>query len=255
VSAASLDLRRGAPAAAAMLLVACAAWVGVVAIARTMGVMPGTMGLGMLTFVLMWTLMMSAMMLPSVAPFGYMYSLGIRADRTVRLTAFVGGYLLVWAIAGVPAYAIAALADRIVAGPSAAATAMAAAIFAVCGVYQLTPLKERCLARCRSPLAQLLTYSAYRGRLRDLRVGVSHGAFCLGCCWALMLLLVAVGVMNVVAMVALAALVALEKLSPTGVVVSRIAGLVALALALLVIWMHGLAPGLSPLDAAGGMGM
>ena len=88
---------------------------------------------------------------------------------------------------------------------------MAVAVFAVCGVYQLSSLKDRCLAHCRSSLGLLLHYGSYGGRLRDLRVGAHHGGYCLGCCWGLMVILIAVGVMNVAAMVGLAALVLIEK--------------------------------------------
>jgi predicted metal-binding membrane protein len=77
--------------------------------------------------------------------------------------------------------------------------------------YQLTPLKDRCLARCRSPPGFMLKLGAYRGRTRDLRAGLYHGTFCLACCWALMALLVAFGLMNVIAMVILAGAVLTEK--------------------------------------------
>ena len=90
-------------------------------------------------------------------------------------------------------------------GHPPAATALAVTIFVACGIYQLTPLKDRCLARCRSPLGLLLKFGSYRGRTRDLRVGLYHGGFCLACCWALMALLVAFGLMNIMAMVVLAA--------------------------------------------------
>ena len=89
---------------------------------------------------------------------------------------------------------------------------MAVAVFAGAGIYQLSPLKDRCLAHCRSPLGLLPHCGSYRGRTRDLRVGAHHGGYCLGCCWALMVILIALGVMNVAAMVGLAALVLIEKL-------------------------------------------
>jgi predicted metal-binding membrane protein len=113
------------------------------------------------------------------------------------------------------------------------------AVFASCGVYQLTPLKSRCLKHCRSPLSLLLHYGAYRGALRDVRAGVHHGAFCLCCCWSLMALFVVVGVMNLAAMVVLA-----EKLWVHGEVLARVVGIAALALAVAVIWVPALAPGL-----------
>jgi predicted metal-binding membrane protein len=124
------------------------------------------------------------------------------------------------------------------------ATAVAVAVFASCGVYQLTPLKSRCLKHCRSPLSLLLHYGAYRGALRDVRAGVHHGAYCLGCCWSLMALFVVVGVMNLAAMVVLAVVVLAEKLWVHGEVLARVVGIAALALAVAVIWVPALAPGL-----------
>jgi predicted metal-binding membrane protein len=117
-------------------------------------------------------------------------------------------------------------------------------VFAACGIYQLSSLKDRCLAHCRSPLGLLLHYGSYRGRLRDLRVGTHHGAYCLGCCWSLMVILIAVGVMNVAAMAGLAAVVLTEKISPAGPAIGKLAGAAALALAVATIWLPWLAPGL-----------
>jgi predicted metal-binding membrane protein len=121
---------------------------------------------------------------------------------------------------------------------------VAVAVFASCGVYQLTPLKARCLKHCRSPLSLLLHYGAYRGPLRDVCAGVHHGAYCLGCCWSLMALFVVVGVMNLAAMVVLAAVVLAEKLWVHGELLARAVGVAALALAVAVIWVPALAPGL-----------
>ena len=97
------------------------------------------------------------------------------------------------------------------------------AVFAACGMYQLSRLKDRCLAHCRSPLALLLHYGSYQGRFRDLRAGAHHGGYCLGCCWGLMVILIAVGVMNVAAMVGLAALVLVEKTWRRGPAAGRLA--------------------------------
>ena len=112
------------------------------------------------------------------------------------------------------------------------ATAVAVAAFTAAGLRQLTPLKARCLRRCRTPVAQLLHYGNYHGRLRDLRVGVHHGAYCLGCCWALMVVLVAFGVMNLPAMLILAALITIEKLWRHGAAVGRLTGVILLAFAI-----------------------
>ena len=86
------------------------------------------------------------------------------------------------------------------------------AAYLACGLYQLSSLKLRCLRHCRSPLSLFFHCSSFRGRLRDLRVGAHHGAYCLGCCWALMVVLLALGAMSVVPMLVLAAVVVTEKL-------------------------------------------
>ena len=227
-----------------LLILAAGAWAATVALARGMAGMTGTMGLGLAAFVPIWTLMMAAMMLPSVTPVATLYARTVQGNRTARIAGLVAGYLAVWALAGLPAYGLAWLAGWLAGRHPSAAQGAAVAVFALCGAYQLSPLKDRCLAHCRSPLGLLLHYGSYRGRLRDLRVGVHHGGYCLGCCWALMLILVAVGVMNVAAMVGLAALVLTEKTWRRGPAAGRLAGVAALGLAMATIWFPWLAPGL-----------
>ena len=227
-----------------LLILAAGAWAATIALTREMAGMTGTMGLGLALFVPVWTLMMAAMMLPSVTPTASLYAKTFRDNRAVRTTGLVVGYLAVWAAAGVPAYGLARLAGWLTGKHPSAAHIMAVAVFAVCGLYQLTGLKDRCLTHCRSPLGLLLHYGSYQGRSRDLRVGVHHGAYCLGCCWALMVILIAVGVMNVVAMIGLAALVLAEKAWRWGPAAGRLAGIAVLALAVATIWLPWLAPGL-----------
>jgi|SRR5580658_472500 predicted metal-binding membrane protein len=227
-----------------LLIVAAGAWAGTVLLARGMAGMSGTMGLGLAAFVLVWTLMMAAMMLPSVTPLASLYARTVQSNRMARIAALVAGYLAVWALAGVPAFGLAWLAGWMTGKHAGAAHVLAVAVFAACGVYQLSRLKDRCLAHCRSPIALLLHYGSYRGRTRDLRTGAHHGAYCLGCCGALMVILVAVGVMNVAAMVGLAAVVLVEKTWRWGVVAGRVFGVAALGLAVAIIWLPWLAPGL-----------
>lgn len=232
------------PQTSALLFLAAAAWAATLVIARGMTTMTGTTGLGAGAFVAVWTLMMAAMMLPSVAPLASLYARSVTANRAVRVSSLIAGYLVAWAAAGVPAYGLSGLTSWLDDHHPAVAHGLAVAIFAACGVYQLTGLKDRCLAHCRSPFGLLLRYGSFRGRTRDLRAGLHHGGYCLGCCWALMAILIAVGVMNIAAMVALAVFIMAEKVSPRGEAIARLGGMVALALAIAVIWLPWLAPGL-----------
>ena len=236
-------LVRLTPQLVLLLVVAAGASAWTVVRADGMWEMPGTGGLGFASFAGTWTLMMAAMMLPSVSPFASLYARTVTEQRTRRLTLFAVGYLVVWVAAAPPVYALARLAGEYAGGDGG--TALAVVIFAACGVYQLTPLKRRCLAHCRTPLGHMLHYASLRGPLRDLRAGLDHGWYCLACCWALMALIVAFGVMNVPAMVALASLVAVEKLWPRGELFSRVIGAGAIVAAAAVIWLPGLAPGLT----------
>jgi len=197
-------------------------WTGV-ALAAAVGltwvillVAPAGMGAGPTVFVAAWTVMMTAMMLPSAAPLVLLYRRGASARDTVLLA---GGYLAVWAAAGVPAYFASELLPM-----SASPAALA-----VAGIYQLTPAKESCLRRCRSP-ADFLVQRWGRGAFR---IGMEHGAWCLGCCWALMAVLVLAGMMGLAWVVGLAAVVALEKLTAHGVVLSRLAGVTMLVAAII----------------------
>ncbi len=254
MSATAIRPQRLTATASALLLGAAAAWVGLVAVARDMGAVPGTMGLGLDAFVGVWALMIAAMMLPSVTPFALLYARTITDRRAVRVSALIAGYLVVWTAAALPAYGVAWLADRAVDGHRGAATALAVAIFAMCGAYQLTPLKDRCLAHCRSPLGFVLKLGAHRGRARDLYAGVYHGAFCLACCWGVMALLVAFGLMNLVAMVVLTAVVLAEKAAPWGPPLGKALGIGALVLAVAVVFEPGVASGLHTVARAGHMG-
>jgi predicted metal-binding membrane protein len=235
-----------APWVAVLLVLAAGAWAVTVVIARGMTGMTGTMGFGVATFVAVWTLMMAAMMLPSVTPVASLYAKTVAAgpSRAMRLGALVAGYLLVWAAAGLPGYGLAWAAGRLAGAAPVAAHTLAVVVFAACGAYQFSGLKQRCAAHCRSPLALLLHYGSYRGRLRDLRAGTHHGAYCLGCCWALMVVLIAVGVMNLLAMAVLAAFVLVEKTASWGPFAGRVAGVAAFGLAVATVWAPWLAPGL-----------
>ena len=207
-----------------LVTLAVVAWVATIswATSRDMSAMPGTMGLGLGEFVAMWALMMAAMMLPSVWPFVAVYERTIRRHRAARLGALAGGYLLAWALVGIAAYGVAWVFGELAADLPGLARAVGVAAFAALGMYQLTPLKLRCLSHCRSPLAHLLHYTSFHGPLRDGRAGVEHGLYCVGCCWALMLVLIAFGVMNLAATIGVALVIAVEKLWRFGEVFARV---------------------------------
>ena len=210
---------------------------------------PGTMGLRLWGFLAVWTLMMAAMMLPALAPLTSMYLRSIRAVRSsrvraIRTTALVGGYLLTWIGFGVVAYAAAALSALLAENAADIAPWVGAGVLVAAGAYQLTPLKDFCLRHCRSPIAFLLHVSGYKGRLRDVRVGMYHGVYCVGCCWGLMVVLVAVGVMNLAWMAVLTVVIFLEKTWKYGPAFSRITGVSLIVFALFVPAHPELLPGL-----------
>ena len=183
------------------------------------GTDPGTLGF----FIGVWVVMMAAMMFPSIAPMVLMH-VRIQEGRRERGEAgvagatalFVAGYLLAWAAAGLIGYGTfqlgkAATGDLFSwdnAGPY-----LAGGIVCGAAIYQLTPLKDVCLRHCRSPFAFLMQHW-HAGRLGSLRMGVVHGGWCVGCCWALMAALFALGVMSLGWMAFIAALIAIEKLLP-----------------------------------------
>jgi predicted metal-binding membrane protein len=243
-AAATVRPRRfGVAETSVLLIVAAAAWLATFAIATDMEVMPGTMGLGLVAFLGTWTLMMAAMMLPSITPLASLYVRTMRGHRARRMTLLAVGYLAVWGAVGLVAFVVAAGADRLATNAPGWAQAVAIGSCVACAIYQLTPAKERCLQHCRSPLGHLLRYSSMRGPLVDARVGVDHGAWCLGCCWSLMVLLITFGVMNVYAMVVLAAVIVVEKVLVPGRWFSVAVGLAALGLGI-AIWVDpSLAPG------------
>lgn len=185
-----------------------------------------------LTFV-MWTVMMAGMMLPSAAPAIVLYGAMVRrnAERRSTLPAtwiFVGAYLVVWTAFSVAATVLqAALEAAALMTPAmtVASAGLSALALVAAGVYQVTPLKQACLRKCRHPLEFFIT--RWRtGRAGAFRMGLEHGAYCLGCCWALMLLLFVAGVMNLAWVALIAAFVFAEKLLPAGRLTSYAAGAV-----------------------------
>ena len=250
-AALGLSARQMAPAWIALVLLALLGWVVTINQAQGMGVEPGTMGLALPAFIAMWVVMMSAMMFPSVAPIAIMWSRTIVArstgtERAWRISTFVAGYLMAWTAYGVLAFLALLWTEQLVERAPGAAHWLGVSIFAVAGIYQLTPLKDVCLRHCRSPMTSLLHYANFKGAARDFRVGLHHGAYCVGCCWGLMLVLVAVGVMNVPAMIALAAVIFLEKLWKRGWVLTRVVGAAFVVIAVAAAFHPSLLPALRP---------
>jgi len=155
----------------------------------------------------------------------------------MALPSFGLGYLAVWAgFSACAAIAQEALHRAALLSPGMAASSprTAGAIWIAAGVYQLTPYKGACLTWCRSPLGFLM--SSWRdGALGAFRMGLRHGLHCLGCCWALMCVLFAVGVMNLLWVAALTALVLLEKVGPFGAMAARVTGVIMIAVG--VMWL------------------
>jgi predicted metal-binding membrane protein len=207
---------------------------------------PGT-DIGALGWFLgVWVVMMAAMMFPSLAPTVALYARMTRRRGVDRALLFAGGYLLVWGGAGLGAYGLYRIGRELFGGDlawHAGGRWFAAGVLALAAAYELTPLKDVCLAKCRSPIGFLL--GSWRdGRLGALEMGSRHGGWCLGCCWALMAALFALGVMSLTWMAFVAALIALEKVVPWGRAVTWGTAAVLLALAFMVVVVPHDVPGL-----------
>jgi predicted metal-binding membrane protein len=200
-----------------------------------------------LWFLSVWTVMMAAMMFPSVAPTVALYARLANHRSWLPALLFPAGYLITWLAAGVLAVVTGAVAVMVFDGALAwdrAGQPLTAATLLAAAVYELTPWKNVCLNKCRSPLGALL------GSWRDgctgaVRMGIRNGAWCVGCCWALMASLFALGVMSLTRMAAVAAIIAAEKLLPWRRVGTYGTALVLLALGLLVLFAPDAIPGLT----------
>lgn len=245
--------------AAGLLAVVLVTWIVTIDRMRGMDAGPGTDLGGITWFVGVWVTMMAAMMLPSAAPMVLVVH-RVTVERTrrgfVALAAswiFAAGYLAVWTACGLVAFgafrAVKAAGPEFLAwdrsGPLAAGIAVAAA-----GVYQVTPLKRACLRHCRTPL-HFVMHRWRRGGPGAFAMGVEHGAWCLGCCVGLMLVLFAVGVMSVTWMAVVAALIFAEKVLPFG---ARLSEVIAVVLVASGVWI-ALSPGSVPGITEPGMGM
>jgi predicted metal-binding membrane protein len=230
-----------------LLPVACWAWI--VVMARDMyGPMTGASAWMMtlrwdvrhvLLLWMMWAVMMAGMMLPSASPLLLMYGLAARRQASGaaagrEIYALASGYLVVWALFSVVATAAQLiLSTQLAISPMMTLTSpsVAASVLVVAGIYQLTPLKRVCLQKCQSPFGFLMHH--WRAGVGGaFRMGIDHGVHCVGCCWALMLLLFVGGVMDLTVIAALTGFVAFEKLSPFGIQTARFSGLLLVGLGL-----------------------
>ncbi len=198
-------------------------------------------------FIGVWVAMMAAMMLPSVAPTVALYSRMTKSRSPLAPLAFATGYLLAWAGAGALAFALAAAAGRFpgdfLAWDRWGRWVAGATLVAAAG-YELTPLKDVCLGKCRSPLGFLL--GSWRdGPFGGLKMGVKHGGWCIGCCWALMASLFALGIMSLAWMALVAGLIAFEKLIPSRRVATYGTAAVLLTLGMLLLLAPDAIPGLA----------
>lgn len=218
--------------AASLALVAALAWLYLWRDAASMADMPPMSLAAMFAMSFaMWAVMMVGMMLPSAAPAILLYATLTRknGERGTLLPAvwiFAGGYLAVWTAFSLLATLLQLALERaalLTPTMRSAHAGLSAAILIAAGIYQWLPIKNACLLRCRNPLELFIT--RWRGGAAGtFRMGAAHGAYCVGCCWALMLVLFVAGVMNLAWVALIAAFVFVEKLLPAGRITARIAG-------------------------------
>jgi predicted metal-binding membrane protein len=218
-----------------LLVVAAVAWT------LTVRAGNGSMGMSAAAFTVAWIVMMVAMMLPAVAPVVALYALAARRGLVAAVPVFVSGYLLVWATSAIPAYFVArAVNDPLMQG-ELWMQRVVGATFLAAGAFQLSPLKAICLRQCRSPLS---FFTARTSSLRTVpaafRAGVGHGLYCLGCCWALMAILIVLGGMQLAWALGLALVITLEKLAPWGTAVNRIVAVAGVGLGVAVLASPGI---------------
>jgi predicted metal-binding membrane protein len=248
-----LSRRISAPVVVALVSVSLVAWAGTIEQANSMRGMEMGLGqigyrnpgsIGAVEFLVMWITMMAAMMLPTIAPVvlaHHAYSLG-RWESRLSTPAFVTGYMLVWSAVGIVVW-LAQWADDAVA--SRWLLPLAGGILVFAGLYQFTPWKRRCADICRSPLTFVYVHDLSRGLRNALRAGMIHGAYCLGCCWAEMAVLIVVGLTNLPAMAILFLLFLAEKYWKQGRAVANVAGIGLIVLGAAVLAHPPLLAGIS----------
>lgn len=245
----SLLSRRATISTAAILAVlAAVAWV--LTWRQTTGMMLSDLTAPV--FMAMWLTMMVAMMFPTVAPMVLAHRMVVhqRREGTLPSIAFVGGYLLVWTAIGLIPLAGVLIFQATSPSLNQRWLAVAAGVvLVVAGLYQFTPWKSYCLKGCRTPMSFILTHDFGGGSPAALRAGISHGLYCLGCCWAMMAVLVIVGLMSLVWMAVIALIFLLEKNWRYGATLSKMAGVAVIVLGLAVAvfpdllqWLSGAMP-------------
>ena len=234
-----------------LLILSALAWVFLIWQARMMSsqAMGLTMGMSALLFISIWIVMMVAMMFPTAAPMILMFSKIYTSKRQQELPfvptwVFVSAYLLVWSLCGVVAYPLAVGIEQL-AGQSMwlmdNAARLGGVVLLLAGLYQLSPLKDICLSKCRTPLQFIL--SSWRdGYGGAFRMGLEHGAYCLGCCWLLFVILFPLGIMNIAVMALVTALIFAEKALPIGRQISLLAGVGLIVYGLLVLFLPSALP-------------
>jgi predicted metal-binding membrane protein len=235
-----------------LLVAALAAWLVLLAQpGMTMAASPDAVAAG--AFLLAWGIMMTAMMLPSAVPMIALYGVIHRnaaslGERSVPTSVFAVVYIIAWVVAGIPIY-LASLALASQPQLNDVLPYALAAVLVLAGVYQLTPLKRACLRVCRNPLSFFIARSrtGYRG---SLSLAVEHALYCIGCCWALMVVLVAAGAMALNWVLLIAALVFAEKILPFGDRSTVVSGALLIALGVAIALNPDLAMLLRPAPMA-----
>jgi len=229
-----------------LLILSALAWVFLIWQASTTShqAMGLTMGMSAILFIAIWIVMMVAMMFPTAAPMILMFSKISQSRRKperpfVPTWVFVSAYLLVWSLCGGVAYPLAVGIEQL-AAPSMwlmeNAARLGGVVLLAAGLYQLSPLKDICLSKCRTPV-QFILSSWHDGYGGAFRMGLEHGAYCLGCCWLLFVTLFPLGIMNLVMMALLTTLIYAEKALPIGRQISKLTGGGLLAYGVIVLFL------------------
>jgi predicted metal-binding membrane protein len=203
-----------------------------------------TMGTSAILFIAIWIVMMVAMMFPTATPMILMFAKIYASKRQqeqafVPTWVFVSAYLFVWSLCGVVAYPLAVGIEQLATPPMwlmENAARLVGVVLLVAGLYQLSPLKHICLSRCRTPL-QFILGSWHDGYGGAFRMGLEHGAYCLGCCWLLFVILFPLGLMNIAVMALVTALIFAEKALPIGRQIGQLAGVGLIVYGVIVLFL------------------